>query len=88
VLASRRMLQLREQILGKCVPQIYCSDYKCSHWTAISGEQWPDHVRPSVLEPLFTRQACGTKGTDARPDFSSAARRATVLQTRARPDIP
>jgi hypothetical protein len=22
--------------------QIYCADYKCSHWTAISGDQWPD----------------------------------------------
>jgi hypothetical protein len=21
---------------------IYCSDYKCSHWTAISGDRWPD----------------------------------------------
>jgi hypothetical protein len=23
---------------------IYCSDYKCSHSTAISADQWPDHV--------------------------------------------
>jgi len=20
---------------------VYCSDYHCSHWTAISGDQWP-----------------------------------------------
>jgi hypothetical protein len=24
---------------------IYCSDYHCSHWTAISGDPWPDDVR-------------------------------------------
>jgi hypothetical protein len=21
---------------------IYCSDYRCSHWTAISGDPWAD----------------------------------------------
>ncbi len=20
---------------------IYCADYKCSHWTTISGDRWP-----------------------------------------------
>jgi hypothetical protein len=24
---------------------IYCSDYRCSHWIAISGDRWPDDVR-------------------------------------------
>jgi hypothetical protein len=24
---------------------IYCSDYKCSHSTTISGDRWPGHVR-------------------------------------------
>jgi hypothetical protein len=24
---------------------IYCSDYRCSHSTAISGDQWQDDVR-------------------------------------------
>jgi hypothetical protein len=24
---------------------VYCSDYHCSHWTAISGDRWPDDVR-------------------------------------------
>jgi len=24
---------------------IYCSDYHCSHGTAISGDRWPDEVR-------------------------------------------
>jgi hypothetical protein len=26
---------------------VYCSDYHCSHWAAISGDQWPDNVRLS-----------------------------------------
>ena len=42
---------------------IYCADYRCSHSTAISGDNWPDDVRLSDLEARFTCQACG------RPDF-------------------
>jgi hypothetical protein len=49
---------------------IYCSDYKCSHSTAISGDRWPDHVRLSDIEPRFTCHACGKKGGDVRPDFN------------------
>jgi hypothetical protein len=45
---------------------IYCSDFRCSHWTAISGDRWPDAVRLSDIEPRFTCQACGTKGADVR----------------------
>jgi hypothetical protein len=30
---------------------IYWSDYHCSHWTAISGDRWPDDVRLSDIEP-------------------------------------
>ena len=48
---------------------IYCSDFRCSHWTAISGDRWPDDVRLSDLEPRFTCQACGIKGADVRPNF-------------------
>jgi hypothetical protein len=53
---------------------IYCSDYHCSHWTAISGDRWPDDVRLSDLEPPagFTCQACGRRGADVRPDWQSA----------------
>jgi hypothetical protein len=36
---------------------IYCSDYHCSHWIAISGDRWPDDVRLSDLEPRFTCRA-------------------------------
>jgi hypothetical protein len=31
---------------------IYCSDYKRSHWTAISGDRWPDDVRLSDLPAI------------------------------------
>jgi hypothetical protein len=50
---------------------IYCSDYHCSHWTATNGDQWPDDVRLSDLEPRFTCQACGRRGADVRPDWQS-----------------
>jgi hypothetical protein len=49
---------------------IYCSDYKCSHSTAITADQWPDHVRLSDLEARFVCKACGKKGADVRPDFN------------------
>jgi hypothetical protein len=48
---------------------IYCSDYRCSHWTAISGDRWPGDIRLSDLEPRFICQACGQRGADVRPNF-------------------
>jgi hypothetical protein len=33
---------------------IYCSDYRCSHSVAISGDPWEDDVRLSDIEPRFT----------------------------------
>jgi hypothetical protein len=48
---------------------IYCSDYRCSHSIAISGDQWHDDVRLSDLEPRFVCSACGKRGADIRPDF-------------------
>jgi hypothetical protein len=59
---------------------ICCSDYRCSHWIAISGDRWPDDVRLSDLEPLFVCQACGRKGADVRPNFDweQEARRAKI----------
>src|ERR1700758_5642221 len=49
---------------------IYCSDYKCGHSTAISADQWPDHVRLSDLETRFACKACGKRGADVRPNFN------------------
>ena len=50
---------------------IYCSDFRCSHSTAISADQWPDNTRLSDIEPRFTCQACGQRGADVRPDWDS-----------------
>jgi hypothetical protein len=50
---------------------IYCSDYRCSHSTTISGDRWPDRVRLSELEGKFVCRACGIHGADVRPDFNS-----------------
>jgi hypothetical protein len=43
---------------------IYRSDYRCSHWIAI----WRPmaELGLSNLEPRFTCQACGRRGTDVR----------------------
>jgi hypothetical protein len=49
---------------------VYCSDYRCSHSIAISGDHWPDGMRLSDLEARFVCSACGKCGADARPDFS------------------
>jgi hypothetical protein len=48
---------------------IYCADFHCSHSSAISANPWPDDVRLSDIEPLFTCQTCGRKGADVRLDF-------------------
>src|SRR4051794_29718225 len=62
---------LREAPLDElsCDPSSRCSDYHCSHSTAISADRWPDHVRLSDLEPLFVCQACGTRPDDLKPNF-------------------
>ena len=48
---------------------IYCSDYHCSHSTAISGDRWADDLRLSDLEPRFICKACVKRGADVRPNF-------------------
>jgi hypothetical protein len=48
---------------------VYCSDYRCSNWKAISGDRWPGDVRLSDLEPRFICEDCGKRGADVRPDF-------------------
>jgi hypothetical protein len=52
---------------------IFCSDYKCSHLIAVSGDRWPDEVRLSDLEPRFVCRACGNRGADVRPDWRSGS---------------
>jgi hypothetical protein len=52
---------------------VYCSDDRCSHWTRLNADQWPDDLRLSDLEPKFVCQACGHRGADVRPDWRSRA---------------
>ena len=52
---------------------IYCSDYRCSHWTAISSDRWTDDVRLSDIEPRFTCKVCRHRGGDVRPCFEDAS---------------
>jgi hypothetical protein len=51
---------------------IYRADYKCSHSTALDSNRWPDDVRLSDIESLFTCKACGRRGADVRPDWPRA----------------
>jgi hypothetical protein len=51
---------------------VYCGDYNCAHSVPIRGDQWPDDVRLSDLEPLFVCKVCGHTGADVRPDFQGA----------------
>jgi hypothetical protein len=48
---------------------VYCADYRCSHYIAVTADQWPDDVRLSDIEPRFVSTACGKRGADVRPDF-------------------
>jgi hypothetical protein len=41
---------------------IYCTDYRCSHSIAISGDRWADGVRLSDIEAGFICAACGRRG--------------------------
>jgi hypothetical protein len=66
---------------------VYCADYKCSHWTKISGDGRPDDVRLSDLEPMFVCQACGQRGADVRPLFRRLATVNPRPKIRGTPDI-
>jgi hypothetical protein len=51
---------------------VFCSDYRCSHSTALPADRWPDHIRLSDIEPQFVCKACGKRGADVRPLFEQA----------------
>jgi hypothetical protein len=51
---------------------IYCADFHCSHSIAMNVDRRPDDLRLSDIEPRFICQACGKRGADVRPKFSSA----------------
>ncbi|SIO54266.1 hypothetical protein SAMN05443247_07745 [Bradyrhizobium erythrophlei] len=51
---------------------VYCADYRCSHSIALMADRWADEVRLSDIEPNFVCSACGKRGAEVRPKFSSA----------------
>jgi hypothetical protein len=57
---------------GVCDVLIYCADYRCTHHMMMSADRWPDHVRPSDIEPDFVCTACGKRGADVRSKFPHA----------------
>jgi hypothetical protein len=48
---------------------IYCSDYRCSHFTKAIADGWDDGLRLSDVEDSFVCKRCGRRGADIRPDF-------------------
>jgi hypothetical protein len=49
---------------------VYCSDFKCSHGTAISGDRWPDAVRLSTaFGVVWPRLGGGSPSRVGRPLF-------------------
>ena len=51
---------------------VYCQDYRCSHSTAMSADQWPDDIKLSDIEPRFVCGACGKRGAEGRRHFELA----------------
>jgi hypothetical protein len=68
--------EMRESGVSRVI--VFCSDYRCSHSTALPADRWPDHVRLSDIEPQFVCKACGKRGADVRPDYQGAKRPASV----------
>ena len=50
---------------------IYCRDHRCSHSTTISADQWSDNIRLSGRRAGFVCTACGKRGAEVRPNFST-----------------
>jgi hypothetical protein len=44
---------------------VYCGDCRCAHSVLIDAGHWGDDVRLSDLEPKFTREVCGHRGSGA-----------------------
>jgi hypothetical protein len=60
---------------------VYCSDFRCSHWTRLEAGRWADDVRLSDLEPRFICAACRRGGADVRPDWQTAESQFPTLVT-------
>jgi hypothetical protein len=64
---------------------VYCSDYRCSHWTAISGDSWPDDVRLSDFEQRFFCKEV-SRSAVRRPGCRRMARPKLVKRRGSMPD--
>ncbi|WP_024511861.1 hypothetical protein [Bradyrhizobium sp. ARR65] len=57
---------------------IYCTDYMCGHCIMVpdDADRWPDELRVSDIEDKFVCTACGQRGADIRPDWTTTKTRA------------
>jgi hypothetical protein len=56
----------------------------CGHHVAVSADTWPDDLRLSDIEERCVCSACGTRGPDVRPDWSTKGRPRAVTDMRYR----
>ncbi|PJG56640.1 hypothetical protein CVM73_03575 [Bradyrhizobium forestalis] len=45
---------------------VYCH---CGHHVGLDANRWADEMRLSDIEPRFVCVACGSRGSDVRPNF-------------------
>jgi hypothetical protein len=56
---GRQIITLAEmRAAGVSRVLVYCSDYRCSHWTRIDADQRAHGVQLSDFEPGFVYTAC------------------------------
>jgi hypothetical protein len=48
----------------------------------VSADTWPDETRLSDIEERMVCRACGTRGADVRPDWSTKGPRAVASRCR------
>jgi hypothetical protein len=51
---------------------IYCADYRCSHYIAVTADRWGDDVRLSDIERGLSAHLAASEAPDIRPDFPPA----------------
>jgi hypothetical protein len=57
---------IRRDALLRCARGllVYCADYRCSYYIAVTADQWADDVRISDIEARFVCTACGRRGAN------------------------
>ena len=56
-------------LLAFAVSLIYCSDYRCSHSTTVSGDRWPDDGPAFPRRALFLLPGLRQPGHRSRANF-------------------